>query len=52
MTYVKRGHWQYGIYHARKISGGWRVTVEDGKGLPFDPITFRTIAKVREWLGA
>lgn len=51
MKYIERGHWQSGIYHFRKISGGWRVTVEDGKGLPFCPMTFRTLGKVKDWLG-
>jgi len=51
MHKIEAGHWQSGIYHVRKISGGWRVTVEDGKGFPFAPMTFRTLAKVQTWLG-
>lgn len=52
MTYLEPAHWQFGIYHVRKISGGWRITVEDGKGLPFDPVTVGTLTKARAWLGA
>jgi hypothetical protein len=52
MTKIEAGHYQFGIYHARRIAGGhWRVTVEDGKGLSFEPQVFTHLRGVRKWAG-
>lgn len=52
MIKIEAGHYQIGIYHARRLHGGhWRVTVEDGKGLLFKPIVFTHLYMFRSWCG-
>ena len=46
-----KGHYRAGIYHARKVAKGWEITVEDGRGLPFDPITLPTLGDFKRWVG-
>jgi hypothetical protein len=41
MAKIEAGHYQFGIYHVRRIAGDhWRITVEDGKGFSFEPVIF------------
>lgn len=52
MKKIEAGHYQIGIYHARKLHGGhWEVTVEDGKGFPFEPIVFTHLRGFKSWAG-
>lgn len=49
---IEPGHYQSGIYHVRHGENGyWVITVEDGKGLPFEPMYFPTLREARIWLG-